>query len=346
MRKSLTVLLMSSSILFSSIQPSFAEEKIKEGTTCKKSNEKKVVSKKTLQCTNTIYGLRYVQLRSTPKNKSEYKKQLSGYIATLNGFDTNAIQTFIQNKNAIIAENSNPNAQLTDLNTQLEKAKTDLVQFESRVPQLPGLIENENSLISNIKSQMKTHETNMNSIKPQLQVLSAQYGPAYRAKASYLSCVVLRDFGKISGPCTYNPYNDQIISQYEAYNATYTSYYNQWKSLNDQVNQSYTKINTFKSEKSNTKQFLKDKKWLVKELEKQIGAINGGTSLKQVKVNSIPIIESSLPGLIDRRNILISEIQNELDNSGADWQKKSNKIYKKIKILMFDFNETLRIMSY
>jgi chromosome segregation ATPase len=346
MERKFSLVFVSLVLLLTGLSPSFAQEKLKEGSECKKSGDKKVVSSKTIVCSNTIYGLRYVQLRKSPSSKSDYKKQLTDYINTLNGFDFNSVQVFIQNKNSVIAENSNPNTQLIDLNNQLGNAKNDLSQFESRIPQLPGLIENENAVIANMKSQMKTHENNMNAIKPQLQILSSQYGSAYQAKASYLSCTVLRDFGKISGPCTYNSYNDQIISQYNAYSSTYNSYYNQWKSLSDQVNQSNSKVNNFKNEKSNTKQFLKDKKWLVKELEKQIGAINGGTSLKQVKVNSIPIIESNLPGLIDRRNILIAEIQSEIDKPSSDWQKKSIKIYKKIKVLMFDYNETQRVMSY
>jgi chromosome segregation ATPase len=346
MERKFSLVFVSLVLLLTGLSPSFAQEKLKEGSECKKSGDKKIVSSKTIVCSNTIYGLRYVQLRKSPSSKSDYKKQLTGYINTLNGFDFNSIQVFIQNKNSVIAENSNPNAQLTDLNNQLSKAKDDLAKFESRIPQLPGLIENENSLISSLNSQKKTQETNMNQIKPQLDLLSAEYGTALREQTAQVLCQVGVTFGTYSGPCSSNPYYSQVISRYNAYSATYSSYYNQWKSLNDQVNQAYSRINNYKNEKSNTKQFLKDKKWLVKELEKQLGAINGGTSLKQIKVNSIPIIEGNLPGLVDRRNILIAEIQSEIDKPSSDWQKKSTKIYKKIKVLMFDYNETQRVMSY
>jgi len=331
MDRKFSLVFVSLVFLITGLSPSFAQEKLKEGSECKKSGDKKVVASKTIVCSNTIYGLRYVQLRKSPSSKSDYKKQMTDYINTLNGFDFNSVQVFIQNKNSVIAENSNPNAQITDLNNQLSKAKDDLSKFESRIPQLPGLIEK---------------ETNMNQIKPQLDLLSAEYGTALREQTAQVLCQVGVTFGTYSGPCSSNPYYSQVISRYNAYSATYSSYYNQWKSLNDQVNQAYTRVNNYKNEKSNTKQFLKDKKWLVKELEKQIGSINGGTSLKQIKVNSIPIIESNLPGLIDRRNVLVAEIQSEIDKPSSDWQKKSTKIYKKIKILMFDFNETQRIMSY
>ena len=335
-------------ILFVSPSLSFAAEKveIKEGVECKKSSDKKTVGKKNFLCTNTIYGLRYVQLKSVPNKSSEYVKQLNTYVNTLNSLDFNPIQTFIQNKNSIIAEAGNPNTQLNDLNSQLAKAKEDLALFEARVPQLPGLIANEEALISSLNSQKKSQETNMNAIRPQLDLLSAEYGTALNNQAAQIACQVGVTFGVASGPCSSNPYWSQVISRYNSYEATYNSYYNNWISFNDRVNQSYAKINSFKQEKSNTKKILKDKRWLVKDLEKQISGISGGTNLKQVKVNSIPIIETNLPGLIDRRNLLVSEIQSVASAPGKNWQKDSAKLYKKIKIFMFDVNQTYRIMSY
>ena len=315
---SLTLFAVSSVVFFAVEAPSSAAAEITSIENCKKVGAVVRKNSGTFICESTFAGRILVSQKALKPNAKNLDQVADQFIKKLSSIDTSKIQEYLNNQAIIEEEIKNQMTKLSEINSEITRFKNEKSQGETEITTLPSRTATAKAQMDQAKIALTQPQQSYLSLNSQLNALSYEYSSAQRAKASYLSCRVLSDFGFMGGGCgSYNSYYDTVISRYnslqyqvnsakaiyDSYNATYLSYSQSYSSLLNSQSQINSRILSANQNLISLNQELSSRRESLQSREKELKL------LLSAKAKSNYYLEAA------------TELQNEL-NSIVSGDKK------------------------
>jgi len=268
----------------------------------------------TFICESTFAGKILVSQKTIKPNAKNLDQVANQFIKKLSSIDTSKIQEYLDNQLILVVEIKNQNTKLSEINSEIIRLKNEKIQGETELTTLPSRTANAKAQMDQAKIALTQPQQNYLSLNSQLNALSYEYSSAQRAKASYLSCRVLSDFGFMGGGCgSYNSYYDTVISRYnslqyqvnsakafyDSYNATYLSYSQTYSNLLNSQSQITFKISSANQNLIQLNQELDTRRKSLQSRQKEL------KFLLSAKVNSTYYLEAATE-LQDNLNSIVS----------------------------------------
>jgi hypothetical protein len=312
---------------------------ITEGTQCTKLNQIQKSNKKDLICSSTALGKIWINVISPPTKVAQIKSRSLDLINELSAIDSGLFTTFIGELSSIQAEIDSVQKKSGELNSLLATLITGKGSTEEEIKSLPTRISLASTQLSQSQAALAAPQQNYTSLLSQLNSLSYEYSTATRAKSSYLTCTVLRDFGFLGGGCgSYNSYYDIVISRYNSmdsqvrsakvtYDGFKSVYDNALKNYNDLVISKSTlssKLATILNDTKSTQDELSRNQLLLKQLNSEKSLVDHFI-LNQTRYQDAP-------------KRFVSTIETVLMSKSTTWSKKLKPIFQQIQVFKFEIN--------
>jgi hypothetical protein len=312
---------------------------ITEGTQCTKLNKTLKSNKQTLICSNTALGKVWINLVSPPVKVAQMKAEGLDLINELSAIDSSSVTSFVGRLPSIQAELDAAQKKSGELNSLLATLIAGKSSAEEEIKSLPTRISLASTQVSQSQAALAAPQQNYTSLLSQLNSLSYEYSTATRAKSSYLTCTVLKDFGFLGGGCgSYNSYYDIVISRYNSMDsqvrsakATYDgfkfAYDNAVKNYNDLVNSRTTlstKVASILNDTKSTQEEILRNQSLLKKLTSEKSLVDHFV-LNQIRYQEAP-------------RKFVSQIETALKSKSATWATKLKPIFQQIQVFQFEMN--------
>lgn len=320
------------------VTPVFAAT-AKENSDCISLNKIVSSGKISLICAEVASGTKWVKVVNIASKQAKAKLQATQIIEDLSKIDPSILTGFLARGVLLQQSYDQKNKEWKEAELSLNTLKTEKYSAENELKNLPAIIAQASSLVSQSQANLAGPQQTYTSLVSQLNAMSAEYSYAYREKSAYLTCKVLNDFGFQAGGCGYyNSYYDVVISRYNSlqsqvssakasYDQYYSIYTNNLQRYKDLLN-SQNNLNTKISELALK---LTQSQSIFDEADAQLKSL---TEEKRIfeKVESRSDFYSSEP--LDLSN----EIQQVLASSFKKWSKQLAPLYKRYQVLKFDLN--------